>query len=115
MITSSKNFLFCLLKYFAKYKLVQTDGSSYRVIPETDFLQLPEQAFRSSLQMLGLVSVPISDDGYQYAASKKSEVFHKMTCKHVATIKEENLIHFHSLGEAQASGRKGCKNCKPDK
>jgi micrococcal nuclease len=64
--------------------------------------------------MLGLVSVPTSNDGYQYVASKKSEAFHKITCKHVATIKEENLIYFHSLEEAQASGRRGCKNCKPE-
>jgi hypothetical protein len=34
--------------------------------------------------------------------------------EYVATIKEENLIHFHSLEEAQASWRKGCKNCKPE-
>ena len=42
--------------------------------------------------MLGLVSTPTSDDGYQYIASKKSKVFHNITCKHVGTIKEDNLI-----------------------
>jgi methylphosphotriester-DNA--protein-cysteine methyltransferase len=93
--------------------LVRTDGRSYQVIPETDFLQLPEQAVQSTNQMLGLVAVPISKDGYQYAASKKSKVFHKITCEHVATIKEENLIYFHSLEEAQKSGRRGCKQFKP--
>ena len=64
--------------------------------------------------MLGLVSIPTSNDGYQYAASKKSKVFHKITCEHVATIKEENLIYFHSLEEALTSGRRGCKKCKPE-
>jgi hypothetical protein len=29
-----------------------------------------------------------------------------MTCEHVATIKEENLIYFIALEEAQASGRR---------
>ena len=66
-------------------------------------------------QMLGLVSVPTTDDGYQYVASKKSKVFHKISCEHVATIKIENLIYFQSLAEAQASGRRGCKTCDPEK
>jgi competence protein ComEC len=94
--------------------LVKTDGSSYQVILETDFLQLPEQAVQSTNQMLGLVSVPTSKDGYQYAASKKSKAFHKISCPHVGTIKEENLIYFQSLEEAQKSGRRGCKQCKPE-
>ena len=94
--------------------LVQTDGNSYEVIPETDFLQLPEQAVQTSPQMLGLVSVPTTDNGSQYVASKKSKVFHKITCPHVGTIKEENLLYFHSLEEALSSGRRGCKQCKPD-
>jgi hypothetical protein len=51
---------------------------------------------------------------YQYVTSKKSKVFHKITCEHVATIKEENLIYFQSLEEAQKSGRRGCKQCKPE-
>lgn len=54
------------------------------------------------------------EDIYQYATSKKSKVFHNITCEHVTTIKEENLIYFHSLEEAKASGRRGCKNCKPE-
>ena len=94
--------------------LVQTDGNSYEVIPETDFLQLPEQAVQTSPQMLGLVSVPTTDNGSQYVASKNSKVFHKITCPHVATIKEENLLYFHSLEEALSSGRRGCKQCKPE-
>jgi hypothetical protein len=57
--------------------------------------------------MLGLVTVPISKDGYQYTASKKSKVFHKITYKHVATIKEENLINFYSLEEAKSFRKKG--------
>ena len=54
------------------------------------------------------------EDDYLYVASKKSKVFHKMTCEHVATIKEENLIYFQSLEAAKASGRRGCKTCKPE-
>ena len=95
--------------------LVQTDGVSYQVITEEDFLQLPEQAVQTSSQILGLVSVPTSNDGYQYVASKKSKVFHKISCPHVGTIKEDNLILFKTLEEAQASGRRGCKTCDPEK
>jgi len=62
--------------------------------------------------MLGLVSTPTSNDGYQYVASKKSKVFHKKNCEHVATIKKENLIYYHILEEAQASGRRGRKTFK---
>jgi methylphosphotriester-DNA--protein-cysteine methyltransferase len=54
------------------------------------------------------------EDGYRYVVSKKSKVFHKITCEQVATIKEETLIYFQSLEEAQKSGRRGCKTCKPD-
>jgi competence protein ComEC len=95
--------------------LVQTDGNSYQVIIEEDFLQLPEQVVQTSSQILGLVSVPTSNDGYQYVASKKSKVFHKISCPHVGTIKEDNLILFKTLEEAQASGRRGCKTCDPEK
>ena len=63
---------------------------------------------------LEIMSKPAIEDSYLYVASKKSKVFHKMTCEHVATIKEENLIYFYSLEEAQASGRRGCKQCKPE-
>ncbi|NLJ38455.1 MAG: hypothetical protein GX432_06805 [Candidatus Atribacteria bacterium] len=59
------------------------------------------------------MSKPIIEDSYLYVASKKSKVFHNITCEHVATIKEENLIYFQSLEEVQKSGRRGCKNCKP--
>jgi methylphosphotriester-DNA--protein-cysteine methyltransferase len=66
--------------------------------------------------MLGLVSVPTTNDvGYHYVVSKKSEAFHKISCELITTIKEENLIYFHSLEEAQASGRRGCKTCDPEK
>ena len=54
------------------------------------------------------------EDSYLYVTSKKSETFHKITCEHVVTIKEENLIYFHSLEEALSSGRRGCKQCKPE-
>jgi len=115
VITSFKNFPFvCSIILLYKGKLVQTDGNSYQVIPEVDDIQFEDQAIQSSPQMLGLVSATTADDGYQYVASKNLKVFHKMACEHVLTIKKENLSYFHSLEEALASGRRGCKQCKPD-
>jgi competence protein ComEC len=95
--------------------LVQTDGNSYQVIPEVDSIQLEDQDIQSSPQMFGLVSIPTTNNGHQYAASKKSKVFHKISCPHVATIKEDNLIFFTTLEEALATGRRGCKTCDPEK
>lgn len=51
--------------------------------------------------------------GYKYAASKTSEVFHYINCSYVANIKPENLILFKTRKEAIASGRRPCKKCKP--
>ena len=50
---------------------------------------------------------------YKYAASKKSEVFHYITCSYVSKIKPENLILFKTREQAIASGRRPCKKCKP--
>jgi competence protein ComEC len=48
-----------------------------------------------------------------YAASAKSEVFHHVTCPHVAAISESNLVFFSTREEAIASGRRPCKTCDP--
>jgi methylphosphotriester-DNA--protein-cysteine methyltransferase len=79
-----------------------------------DTSSLPEEVKQNPALKLEIMSKQTMEDSNLYVASKKSEAFHKIICKHVVTIKEENLIHFHSLEEAQASWRKGCKNCKPE-
>jgi hypothetical protein len=75
---------------------------------------LPEEVKQNPVLKLEIMSKPATEDSYLYVASKKSEAFHKITCKHVATIKEENLIYFQNLEEALTSGRRGCKKCKPE-
>ena len=79
-----------------------------------DASSLPEEVKQNPALKLEIISKPTKENGYQYVASKNSKVFHKITCPHVATIKEENLIYFHSLEEALSSGRRGCKQCKPE-
>ena len=73
-----------------------------------------EIAVKNFLSNFGNIEEPESISEYQYAASKISKVFHKITCVHVASIKPENLIYFHTLEEALAMGRRGCKTCKPE-
>jgi len=85
--------------------LVKTDGIDYQVFTEKESIRAPP-----------IVSTETETDEtqkYKYAASKKSEVFHYITCSYVARIKPENLILFKTREEAIASGRRPCKNCKP--
>ena len=79
-----------------------------------DTSSLPEEVKQNPALKLEIMSNPTIEDSYPYVASKKSEAFHKMTCEHVATIKEDNVIYFQSLEEAQKTGRRGCKTCKPE-
>jgi methylphosphotriester-DNA--protein-cysteine methyltransferase len=50
---------------------------------------------------------------YEYIASKNSEVFHRISCSYVDSIKESNKIFFRTRQEAINSGRRPCKRCKP--
>ena len=57
--------------------------------------------------------VKTETQGYKYAASKDSEVFHYISCSYVSKIKPENLILFKTREEAIDSDRRPCKRCKP--
>jgi len=48
-----------------------------------------------------------------YAASRKSDVFHRKTCKWAQKISPDNLIEFATRKEAFESGRRPCRTCKP--
>ena len=48
-----------------------------------------------------------------YIASKKSGVFHKSSCKSVATISAANLVKYGSREEAIQAGKKPCSICDP--
>lgn len=48
-----------------------------------------------------------------YVASKNSDVFHRISCSYVQTIKPENKICFSTREEAIGSGRRPCSVCKP--
>ncbi len=48
-----------------------------------------------------------------YAASKKSDVFHKADCASIGRIAEKNLVRYGSREEAIQSGKTPCSICKP--
>ena len=50
---------------------------------------------------------------YAFVASKQSEVYHKPTCRWAQKIAEYNLVGFRDIEEAEKSGRRPCKVCKP--
>lgn len=48
-----------------------------------------------------------------YIASKSSKVFHRDTCSHVKRMDKSKAITFNTSDEAQKTGRRPCKACKP--
>ena len=45
--------------------------------------------------------------------SRRSNVYHRATCRYVRQINPENLISFPSRAEAEKGGYRACKVCKP--
>ena len=91
--------------------LVETDGNTYKVIPEIGEARGPPDIIQTPSQ-IG-VAEDTEPGGYKYAASKNSDVFHYSWCNYVSKIKPSNLVHFSTREEAIASGRRPCKRCKP--
>ena len=85
--------------------LVETNGTNYQVFTEKESIRAPP-IVKSEIKTS-------ESQEYKYAASKKSEVFHYISCSYVASIKPENLILFTTREGAIASGRRPCKVCKP--
>lgn len=49
-----------------------------------------------------------------YVGSKKSDKYHLSSCKHVQSIKEENLMYFTSPEDAEDNNYIPCQACHPD-
>lgn len=75
----------------------------------------PEQAMPPAPPDSVRPAIPQADATEQttLCASRKSKVFHYASCSHARRIRPEYLITFESCAEAEASGRKPCKTCKP--
>jgi hypothetical protein len=50
---------------------------------------------------------------YEYVASSIRGIYHKPSCRWAQKISASNLIGFKSRDEAEKSGRRPCKVCKP--
>ncbi len=54
-----------------------------------------------------------SQTEYAYLGSVNSDKYHLPSCSRVSAIREENLVGWASVAEAEAEGREPCKICKP--
>lgn len=48
-----------------------------------------------------------------FVGSKRSQVFHRSSCRHVSRIAPHNLIMYESAADAVAQGKRGCQSCRP--
>ena len=48
-----------------------------------------------------------------YTASKSSKVFHRSTCPHAKRMDMAKAVTFSSRENAEKTGRRACKTCKP--
>jgi hypothetical protein len=49
----------------------------------------------------------------QFIASKSSKVYHRSTCPHVKRMDRSKAVVFSGRSEAENTGRRACKTCKP--
>jgi hypothetical protein len=59
----------------------------------------------------GTGNTPATDT--QYIAAKSSKVYHRSTCPHAARIDAAKAVTFTTRDEAEKTGRRPCKTCKP--
>jgi len=57
-------------------------------------------------------SPPVANES-GYIASKSSKIYHRPTCPHAKRIDPAKSVRFSSREEAEKTGRRPCKTCKP--
>lgn len=55
------------------------------------------------------------EEGYNYVASKNSQVYHELSCQWAQKIAPGNRVYFRTIEEAEASNRRPCKVCSAEK
>ena len=58
--------------------------------------------------------LPLNASAAGYVASKNSDVYHKIGCSYVNSIKDKNKVYYDTPEEAENAGKRGCSRCKPD-
>ena len=61
----------------------------------------------------GEVSVNSSVSAQALVASKTSKIFHTAACRHAKSMDPAKAVSFTSVQQAEQSGRRPCKTCKP--
>ena len=67
---------------------------------------------KSILTIVILLLVSISF-GEEHVSSKKSQVFHRLTCRYAESLTVDNADYFASYEEADSAGFRPCKTCDP--
>ncbi|MBL0731458.1 MAG: flagellar biosynthesis protein FlhF [Desulfosarcina sp.] len=57
---------------------------------------------------------PVQDSDEYYVANKNSDIFHRPECKSVERIKQNNIIFFKSVKEAESKNFYPCRMCIPE-
>jgi flagellar biosynthesis protein FlhF len=57
---------------------------------------------------------PAAGDPLQYVANRNSDVYHVRQCKWTRKIKDENMVEFATVAEAESQRYLPCRTCKPD-
>jgi len=57
-------------------------------------------------------STPAANEG-GYIATKSSKVYHRATCSHAKRMDAAKAVTFSSRQDAEKTGRRPCKTCKP--
>jgi O-6-methylguanine DNA methyltransferase len=55
----------------------------------------------------------LAREGVRFIGSRTTKIFCFPTCKDARRIREDNRVPFHSVGEAEEKGFRGCRRCLP--
>ena len=78
-----------------------------------DICLFDQEEVNTDMQAEKLFSAQASDK--YYVANKNSDIFHRPECKSVERIKQDNIIFFESMEEAESKNFYPCRMCIPEK
>ena len=91
--------------FIQAYKAAHPVGGKISDTENNIVMNIPEEQPKSDINT--------ATAGYNYVASKNSEIFHKPGCRWARNISEGNLVTYNSREEAVKAGKRPCKSCKP--
>ena len=74
----------------------------------------PERPSSTPVPSIAGSEAPALDTtGATFVGSKRSQVFHRASCSHVARIAAHNLVAYESAADAESQGKRPCRACHP--